>query len=549
MPVETLIHEGREAIRRGDGLSARHAFEAALAVSEDSQALEGLARARYLEVDYPGSIEAHERAYAAFRAEGEALAAARVARMLSWLHSNLHGDWAVGNGWLARAQSLLEEVGEDGPEQGWRELLRAIAEPEVPLREHGFATARAIGRRFGDADLEFEALGWMGLDRVLNERVEEGMPLLDEALAAVCAGEVQDLYVTEGVFCGMFWACERAHDVVRAEQWLRAADDFVRRRNLVAIGAFCRAHYGGILTQAGRWKEAEVELTQAARVFDRGYVALKSDVLVRLADLRVRQGRLEEAVQLLAGLDQHPDAVRPLAALRLAQGETVLARDLLERVLDQADVHWAMAGPLLALLVDVELAGGGVENASRAAERLAELAGRHPSPYLKACAALAQGKVCVASGAGDARACLHEALSTFSQAQMPVELARTRLELARAVAGELPEVAVSEARAALEAFERLGAARDADGAAALLRSLGAPGRTGPRRRAGLTKREVEVLGLLGHGLSNPEIADRLYISAKTVEHHVGRVLSKLGLRNRAEAAAYSTRRAGEANRA
>jgi DNA-binding NarL/FixJ family response regulator len=102
-------------------------------------------------------------------------------------------------------------------------------------------------------------------------------------------------------------------------------------------------------------------------------------------------------------------------------------------------------------------------------------------------------------------------------------------------------VAVAEARTALLEFERLAAARQVDATQSLLRGLGA--RVSPARSGGstLTRREQDVLTLLGRGFSNPEIAERLFISRKTVEHHVGNVLDKLGLRNRAEAAAYAVR--------
>jgi DNA-binding NarL/FixJ family response regulator len=127
---------------------------------------------------------------------------------------------------------------------------------------------------------------------------------------------------------------------------------------------------------------------------------------------------------------------------------------------------------------------------------------------------------------------------------MPYEEARTRLELGDALRSRSEALAVVETRSALATFERLGLRHQADRAAAVLRELGVRGRTGPKDAGLLTEREQDVLRLLARGLTNREIGRRLYLSAKTVEHHVGAILRKLGVKTRTEAAASLSRRTG-----
>ncbi len=113
---------------------------------------------------------------------------------------------------------------------------------------------------------------------------------------------------------------------------------------------------------------------------------------------------------------------------------------------------------------------------------------------------------------------------------------------------ELPSDDPGAVRSAIEQLQGLGARPAAAVVALRLRGLGGGGiPRGPRQRtcqhpAGLTTREVEVLALLAGGLRNAEIAERLVVSTKTVDHHVSAILRKLGVRTRGEAAAEASRR-------
>ncbi len=543
----THAHDtGAAALAAGRWAQARDAFASELAEAETAERLSGMAEALWWLGEMSDSVKFHERAYAARRRAGDRAGAAMSAIALSITHSSNFADHAAAGGWARRARTLLGP--DPGPELGsWLCLAQGYATADAASALEHRQAALALARRAGDADLELCGLTAVGEALVMTGRVREGLALVDEAMAATLAGEPQRLDTVAYTCCDMVVSCLYAGDVERAIGWCRHADTFIDRYGCPFLYARCRISYGSLLTMTGDWVEADAQLTAAAGMAAQGGAAVQVQALAALSLLRTRQGRLDAARDLLDGRSGDPAAATASAALHLAEGAPGQAVAVLERGLRDGATTWRDRVELGALLVEAHLGARDHAAAGNAASRLAEVVALGDDALPSGLETLARGQVLAAAGDPDGAArCLEEAVAVFARLGRPFELARARRLLAASLSGSRPDVAVAEARAALDAFESLGAATEADVTAALLRSLGSPGRRQPRRDAALTRREEEVLALVAQGLSNPEIAERLYISRRTAAHHVSAVLAKLGVRRRAEAVALVADRARSA---
>lgn len=544
MKLDERIEAGRAALKGGRWEDAIAAFQASLSERETPEAFEGLGEAHWWLCEARTSAHYRERAYVLFRESGDVASAGRTAINLSIVYLVNLGNEAAARGWVARAERSIGES-DPNPVQGWLWLMRGFLDPD-PGRVQGYLSqALEWARGSKDPDLELIALGDLGLALVTAGRAKEGLALLDEAMAGTLGGEYKRLETVVFTSCDMLAACNHVGDLKRADQWCRVADDFMRTYSCPFLFARCRVHYGSVLLAKGRWAHAESELRSALEMSKDAGAGPETEALVRLADLRSRQGRFEEAEELMTDLN---DALVPLtaAALCLSRGEPAGAVALLQRRIVQLELAYPEIAPSLAMLVDAHIAMGDVNAAEEVRARLDALAKSQEEAYPHALAALASAHLALArTNIEEAVVGIETALKGFAGLDMPLETGRARLELAIAYAATQPDIAGAEAGHALRIFEQLGAQADADAAAAFLRKIGIRRRPSPKKAGVLTKREQEVLHLVGLGLSNPEIAQRLFISRKTAAHHVSNLLAKLSLRNRAEAVAYAARHSPE----
>jgi len=473
------LESARAAARAGRWEEAGAAFAASAAVAESADALDGLGRVCWWLGDVRSAIRHRERAFTLLRQTGRDDEAAIVALDLCvWYLTNLENDAAAG-GWLARAARAAEHT-TDLVVRGWLVLISAYLSPDATEQRAGLEEARALAVQASDDGLHAMALADLGLLGVASGEVEDGMRLLDEAMATTLGAFDGRPEVVVWSSCNMLAACSLVDDLPRATQWCRVVEEFTQTYGCPFLQARCRAHYGSVLVAAGRWGLAEPELRKALSMSeDVGRLPLV-EARTALATLRLRQGRLTEATELVEGLDTSgPRATLVAAEARLADGRCEEAAALLRARLGLLDAYDPQGDLLAAALSEAYLTLGDLPGATAtlAARRIAPAGFAIP----RGRAQLARSTGLVAAASGDAATAvrrLAEALDAFERHDLPFEAARTRLDLARTVAADDPTAAAGHAAGALRDLRRLGAAGEAAAAAALLRELGCGPRTG-----------------------------------------------------------------------
>lgn len=521
MRVEALqqaIAEGHEALARAAWAEARARFAAALRIAEAPEALEGLGMAARYQLDADSAIDAHKRGFRVARSTGDDAAAARFAIQLAYDAYAFRGP-AEASGWLERA-ALLVDGRPPSLAAACVPMLRAHLalllghDPERARAET--ERAIALAREVGAVDVEMFALALNGLSLVSLGEVAAGMRRIDAATAAAVGGEMSEVDSIESVCCCALDACKRVRDLERANEWCLRVRDIAARFGDRQMFSVCRVHYADVLLWHGDFDAAEAELEAAIDELGEIQPGRAVDPLVRLAELRRRQGRLDEAEQLLDRVHSHRLHSLVEGLLALDRGDVASAVEAADRFLrrvGETDRFERVAG--LELQVRARLAAGDLPAAHAAADEIASIASLTSTTLLRAASLLAEGRLAAAQGEGSAAALLEDAADLFEEAGARYDAALARLELASTLRAR-----GHDGRAARAAAR----ARDA------LRELGA--RLPEEPVGALSPRETEVLRLLVRGLSNDDIAHELVLSVRTVERHVANIYAKIGASGR-----------------
>ncbi len=527
---------GREFFRRRAWEQSYRLMEAAdREAALEPQDLECLATAAYLIGRDDESEGFRARAHQMFLTRGDHEGAARSA---SWLAFGLmqRGARAPASGWLARADRILDDAHLDCVVRGYLfifDAIQSVVQGDPTAGHAAFTRAAEIAMRFGDRDLACLARHGRGRALIHLGRIGEGVALLDEAMAAVVAGDVAPILAGD-IYCSVLEACRETFDLRRACEWTTSLAQWCADQpGLVRYRGECLIYRAEIRQELGQWNDSEQDAQAACELLLSRPAA--GAAFYRLGEIHRLRGEIAKAETAYSRANERGRKPQPgLSLLRLAQGQIDAAAASIRSVL-LAPAPPSTRARVLGAAVEILLAADDVEAARHAAAELSEIAATFATPLLSATAAHASGAVRLAEGdVVDAASALHRAVDLWRTLAMPYELAQTSLLMAIVCERRNDQ---DGRRLALEDARRLFTELNAHHC--LARVPQQPGRTMRDSAGSLSERELQVLRLLATGKTNRDIAETLFISDKTVARHVSNIFDKLGVSSRAGATAWA----------
>jgi class 3 adenylate cyclase len=426
------------------------------------------------------SLEIFEKAFSLLVDEDKPSEAGRVAALLAYFALRRQA-YAVAGAWIARAEGLLEGQPESVGHV-WLNTMyvgRALfVEGDMEATIHLSDVVLKGATSVGLSSAKSIAKSFKALAMIQQGEWRDGVRLLDEAASTAIVGG-DDLRMTSDVYCNTIAACRNLGDYERAAEWTEEAERWMHTNSVHGYTGACMFHRAELKRLHGSWLEAEDEARRACSELERFHL---TDYLgaahYEIGEVRRRMGDLQTAEESFErAYENGHDAQPGLSLLMLDRGEVEAAAQsiggaVITRSVD--DRHPVARGPsrarLLPAQIEIALANGDEDLARSATDDLEEIAQAFESQVWMAAAAASRGALLLRDeNYEDALETLGEAWRMWQKANLPYEMARTRVLLGEArLAGGDEAGAQLEFKAALSTLESLGATTDSRRVKALL---------------------------------------------------------------------------------